>query len=219
MKYLVMALAGFSALAGSHAVLADDFRPHPYLAIGAGVAKAHDLAQQTQDEQRYMAYLGMSSDAEVRDLAASYRLTAGYRASPWLALETQLAWLGSYSADIRGHSARNSMNEKFEAKAYGVGLSAVFLAPVGRETDLFLKAGMFHSSLDASITTSGWGGKYVDNFSTHSTQPVWGAGLQFRSGAAKIRLEYESYQEVGKQAGRYDGSQVDVVTLSTLFEF
>lgn len=81
------------------------------------------------------------------------------------------------------------------------------------------RAGMFRSFLNASIKATGVGGNYSDSFSTRTTRPMWGAGVQVRSWGSVIRLEYESYQDVGRQEDVFDGSQVNMVTLSSQFSF
>lgn len=219
MNKTVKTWVGLMVLVTCPAAMADEFRPQTYLAVGAGLGKATDLESFTRDEQRYLANLGMSNEAEVRDLSVGYKLTLGYQATPWWALESHFAWLGRYSAEIRGRSSRAALNEQFEAKAYGAGVSALLMAPVHRDLGVFAKVGMFRSFLDASIKATGVGGNYSDSFSTRTTRPMWGAGVQVRSWGSVIRLEYESYQDVGRQEDVFDGSQVNMVTLSSQFSF
>ena len=200
-----------------NAVHAEDFRPHFYAGIGAGLGYARDLESNAEELQRQAARSGISTEAEISDYSQAFKLLAGYRVNPVLGLEAQYAYLGKYSADIQGLNYR--VNEHAEASAHGFGAAAMLFLPINQQAELFAKAGMFSSTFKARESTSGYRYNYNDTFSTRSTNPFVGVGLQIKSGNSSLRVEYESYEDVGKEDGEFDGSKVDLLMVSTQFRF
>lgn len=197
---------------------ADGFQPQAYGAVGLGLSHARYLEKSVSGFQEDAIRLGLSTSSDIEDTAPALKMLAGYRFHRSFALEAQYAYLGKFTADIRGMN--NAVDAGEDAKAYGFGVAGLAFVPIAKDTELFVKAGVFRSRFNASAHASGLGiYNYEDSMSATSTKPWYGVGLTFqRSATSRVRVEYEYYADVGK-SGNFAGTKVDALTVSGQLDF
>ena len=141
-----------------------------------------------------------SGDFDVEDVDdedTGWKLIAGFRATPNLALE------GTYTRFGKAQAPSVAVGGPFEAKAQAISVFGVGLMPVG-PVDLFLKLGA--SRMDAK------GNVGAVLFEDDKIELAYGAGLQFNMGALGLRAEYEKFDTdvIG---------DLDVISAGVVFTF
>ncbi|MCU0977195.1 MAG: outer membrane beta-barrel protein [Steroidobacteraceae bacterium] len=162
------------ALAASPAIAADN---GIYLGAGVGASGIED------DEVDF--------DAD----ATGYKVIAGWRFLDWLAVEGNYVDFGSADDTV--------LDERIEAEADGLSLSALVFLPIG-PVDLFGRVGVVDWSADVSSVSFG-------DFDDDGTDLTYGVGAQFRLGSLGLRAEYERF-ELGD-------SDVDMISVGVTWTF
>jgi hypothetical protein len=173
-KPVLSSLAALLALGSLPAVAADN---GIYIGAGAGLSSVQE------DELDY--------DAD----ANGFKLIAGWRFIDWLAVEANYIDFGSGDDVVE--------DEKIEASADALSLSAVGFLPVG-PVDLFARVGAVNWNADLSSPSFG-------SFRDDGTDLTYGLGLQFRLGSLGLRAEYEMFD--------FDGADVDMLSVGVTWTF
>lgn len=122
-----------------------------------------------------------SGDFDVEDVDdedTGWKLIAGFRATPNVAIE------GTYTSFGEQQAPAVAVGGPFEAKAKAFSVFGVGLMPVG-PVDLFLKVGASRIEADGNV-----GAVF---FEDDDIELAYGAGLQFNMGALGLRAEYEKF--------------------------
>lgn len=118
---------------------------------------------------------------DVDDEDTSFKIIAGFRFIDFFGVEANYLDFGEATAELP------LVGELF-AEAKGASAFAVGYLPIGLVVDLFAKAGVVYTEVEAG------GGDF--EFDDESTELAYGAGAQARLGSLAVRLEYEKF-EVG----------------------
>ena len=131
-----------------------------------------------------------ASITHVDDDDQGYKILAGWRVVPWLAVEVSFADLGGASSNtevICAAAVDFPCPTRLSADVRTAQLSALVLWPVG-QFDLFAKAGIHRWEGTARIaddTTT------IARVREDDIDPVFGLGAQYRYEHLALRLEYE----------------------------
>jgi OOP family OmpA-OmpF porin len=152
--------------------------------------------------------------AEDRD--TGWKLYAGFRLSPHLAVEGGYAALGRYR--FEGQVVQDPGTVQASFKAGGWNLAALGIVPLGDGWDVFGKAGA--SYWQARLDTQGrFSGRSAQPADAQGAGPLLGLGANWRHSAAlSARVEWERFGRIG-QADRTGQTDIDWLSIDLQFHF
>lgn len=198
---------------GAGALLAALLAPVPghaqfYLGGGGGQTKFHDL------EEVRTACTTVGATCTVDDTDTGFKLFAGYRFGPYLALEGGYIDLGESVAD-----STVPVTATAELTAQGGFVSLLPQIPIGTVGAIFGRIGL--SAVDAELTASAGGESFED--SSGAAGLVFGAGAEVHlTPQVSIRGEWErhSFDEALDIAGvEIEAPDIDLLSASIVFRF
>ena len=162
-----------------------------------------------------------------------FKLTAGYQALPWLAVELDYVNLGEFGTDYELNGfGRFTRQGRYEVDGWNI--AAVFANPINDRFTVFGKVGAFHSTYKYS--ESG------ENFPAFTPSPIppihafqapdlkatdlsYGLGLDYAlNKQASVRLAWDRYTRIGNSIandenrnGKFDN--IDLVTVGVVWRF
>lgn len=198
------ALAAGAALLAlqSTAYAADRNDEHRYLGLGLGGGSATDLCSK---------FSGGSADSfDCEKNFSAFKIFAGYRFNPYVALEASYQTFGK--AKLNGHGPFEGEVLEFDGHAYG--LAALGHVPIGERVSLFAKAGAAHWRATASYHGPGQSEEESDS----SVSFLGGAGVNvYFSESFGMRAEIDVIRNVGKE--EHFRSDVRTLWLSLMYRF
>lgn len=200
------------------------FADGAYIGASAGQAWIDVSAEEIEDafarDDGFVA-----SGTTIDDADSGWKAFLGYRFNSFLALEGGYVDLGkaTFVTTIVSAPPPADALTPFQihgtAKATGYNAAAILGIPLGSAALLFVKGGAFHWTADFMETIPGTAGARVDR-SESDTKPTYGAGLELRlSRWARIRAEWERFEEVGSGIGGRQGAHVDLASAGLVFGF
>lgn len=216
------------ALAGS--TVAHAQAPGAYFGIGAGSSEyADDLRHQIFD-----AYAGDTTyaveSARLSDKSGSaFKLTAGYRFTPWFSGELAYTTFGDAHSDFVLNSivplTTGSATIQGKYKLHGISAVAVGEIPLGADFSASLRAGLVFSRLEYSergITATDTPHRFEAD-DEDKTRPVAGLGLAWNIDPQwSMRLDWDRWFRIGNRFalteggnGRFD--HADAYTLNLIW--
>lgn len=111
-------------------------------------------------------------NAQVKDNATTYTARLGYRFNPYLAVEGGYYDLGKY--EFSGGSGASVVTGSAKAKSFG--LSAVGIAPLGNNFELYGRIGIEESEIKVNANL---GSLATGNASTKDTGATYGVGARW----------------------------------------
>ncbi len=218
-----------------------------YLGGGIGAAWASGLDDLTADDvAKAVDITGLppevrppivstdSSSPSFEDFdEVSWKLYGGYRFNRYLGIEAMYTDLGSFDREATLSGAVDwfapaKLVEETEVTGFGLSLIASY--PFSESFSVFAKAGAFSWETETSgnlniqtdtvcviffCTPVAGAGKY--RLDESGTEPVYGLGLMFDSGALSLRLEWERF--TGLAHGFDSETDMDMVNLGIEFRF
>jgi OOP family OmpA-OmpF porin len=196
----------------------------PY--VGASVGQAWIDASATEIEAAFARDDDfVATGTTIDDSDTGWKAFVGYRFNSFLALEGGYVDLGkaTFSTTIASapppYDAFTPFQINGTAEATGYNLTAIVGMPLGSAAFLFAKGGAFHWDADFTETIPGFGAARVAR-SESDTKPTYGAGLELRLGhGARIRAEWERFEDVGSGIGGREGTNVDLASAGLMYEF
>ncbi len=138
-----------------------------------------------------------------------YKLFAGARLSPNLAIEGGFADLGKATASDGTNTG------KFELTVFPY-IDAVGILPLSPQWDLLGRLGLTSSKLKISDTTAG----VTTSDSDRSIQAHFGFGAQYNiSKTVAVRAEWERFRGKYNKGGNNDSGNVDLLSVGFTFGF
>lgn len=195
----------------------------PY--VGASVGQAWiDASTGEIDNAFVLDDAFVASGTTLDDSDTGWKAYVGYRFNTFFAVEGGYVDLGkaSFLTTITDAPAPFDTYTPFQiqgtAEATGVNLVAIAGVPLGSAAFVFAKAGAFHWDADYAERVPGVLTRL--SRSESGTKPTYGVGLELRLGeAARIRAEWERFEEVGSGIGGREGIDVDLASAGLTFEF
>ena len=111
-------------------------------------------------------------NARIDDNATTYTVRLGYRFNPWFAIEGGYYDLGKY--EFSGGSGAEVVTGSAKAKSFG--LSAVAIAPLGRNAELYARLGIEESEIKANANV---GNVATGNASTKDNGATYALGSRW----------------------------------------
>ena len=183
-----------------------------YVGAGGGVSK---LDVDTDFRNALVPGFGGGFTTDIDDEDTGWKVYAGYRALPWLALEASYTDYGKAKlrADATLPAAR--IDATWEAEAWALDLLPTF------EMDrfsLFARLGAAFYRVRTEATTAFTGGVNVDgNAKKNSVAFKWGGGGAFQfTPNLGLRVEYEQFEAGNSSTGKGD---VSLLSASLLYRF
>ena len=179
-------------------------QPRWYLEASGGQSKTSGELVRNR-ESTIVNGTDIASDFDSKD--AAWKLAAGMRVLPWLAIELNYADLGRAKLEttltaVSGGPAAIAIDRKVS----GWGLDAVFAAPVAPRFSVYGRGGAYRSHLETSaqlsgsiVFTNGDSSQTFRSSTLHETVGRVGVGVRWeawRNGG--IHAEYERYFGIGK---------------------
>jgi opacity protein-like surface antigen len=203
-----------------------------YAGIALGQART-DRELVANRESTLTAATNLSTAFDARDTA--WKTFAGLRFNPVLALELTYADLGEHRmvTSLQGGDPPFPASIAIDRRISGYGLDVVATAPLGwRRVDLFARAGVFHSRLEATaalagniVFTGGDPNERERKTTRNETVLKYGVGAECRLARnLALRLEWERYSSVGKPfaiggSGTTGEADTDVASLGITMRF
>lgn len=179
-----------------------------YLGGGGGQTKFHDM------EEVRAACATVGATCTVDDTDTGFKLFAGYRFGPYMALEGGYIDLGESVAD-----SAVPVTATAALTAQGGYVSVLPQIPIGTVGAIFGRIGL--SAVDAELTASGGGQSFED--SSGAAGLVVGAGAEVHlTPQVSIRGEWErhSFDEALEIAGvEIEAPDIDLLSASIVFRF
>lgn len=196
----------------------------PY--VGASVGQAWVDASAGEIENAFaLDDAFVASGTTIDDSDTGWKAYAGYRFNAFFAVEGGYVDLGkaSFLTTITDAPPPLDAITPFQvqgtAEATGVNLVAIAGVPLGSAAFVFAKAGAFYWEADFTERVPGLAVTRLSR-SESDTKPTYGVGLELRLGeAARIRAEWERFEEVGSGIGGREGTDVDLASAGLTFEF
>jgi OOP family OmpA-OmpF porin len=190
-----------------------------YIGAGAGRSKAINAGACSDLNGTFDPGFSCTSN----DTSSGWRLFAGYRFNPNLALEGAYVDLGTFKVSASGNLTAIPASVSGSDKASGFSFDAVGMLPLSGDFGLLGRAGIFAWTLDASTSTTGGGVFPPGSTATVSDKPS-GASLDFGVGAkydfngvAGLRVEWQRFMSIGNDdTGKSD---IDLISASLLYRF
>jgi len=135
-----------------------------------------------------------------------WRLQAGYKFNPYLAIEAGYIDLGKadYKANFAGGTAKGS------EKAGGLDLAVLGMYPVTDHLSVFAKAGMVTAKVETKLTSTTPALTYIKDSSTE-VRPLIGAGATYTVlKNVDLRFDYDHVSGLGKsgKGGKMDDDMI-----------
>lgn len=165
------------------------FEPGPYLGFGLG-ATSYDLSVSDYDDGNIVGGSVDTSDT-------GYKLFAGYRFTPNVAVEAYFADLGDTGFDGQASGTTEDHwcfgNVSSNVSVDGFGASMVGLFPVSRDFNVHGKFGIYSWDLTAREADSC--GRFRDTAS--DTELMYGLGVSYQFNyQTSVQLEWERYTDI-----------------------
>jgi opacity protein-like surface antigen len=228
-----IALLGLAAclLPSAAAAQVQVFNRHAYVGLGLGQGQGKVFNGNLSPawlEQQVAQNLGLPPGAldgtlgrSTHELDIGGKVFVGYRFHPYAAIEagySNLTLSRYFKFDYQGTGALNgsSLNGKYYASAWWVGLVGTVALPVHPALSFYGKAGAAYTK--AEFDVSGVGIPYQSNAKAYKWTPLLAVGAQYDfTPAWAARLEYESYGRIGdaNTTGQVDAR---LVTLDVLYK-
>jgi OOP family OmpA-OmpF porin len=199
-------LLALTAALGASTVQADTgFYPGLYLGGSFGSSTFNDFDGSDVDAE--LASLGFTSSSSTDDSDTGWKLFAGYKFMPYLAVEGSYTDLGKASASsVITAPVSGSANVEAEASTWAI--SALGIWPVAPRFELYGRLG-FHF-WDADVSGSGTAGSVSE--SDDGTDLLYGVGANFDiTPQLGVRGEWERYE--------LDDSDVDLWSIGLSWGF
>lgn len=159
---------------------------------------------------------GLSSSFDDKD--TGYKLQLGYQLTPNFAIEGGYVDLGKfkYSASFTGPSAGTG---SAEAKASGLNIAAVGIAPINDQFSVFGKFGFINAKVEISATATGSGTSASGSESATKMKANFGIGAAYNFDKAwGLRAEWERFNNLGDK-NKTGESDVDMLSVGVVFNF
>lgn len=206
MKKHLYVLALAAAFGASAAYAAP---PGFYAGASIGQSESSDFPGSNPDPG--LAALGLTSSTTTDDSDTVWKAFAGYRFSPYFAIEGAYTDLGEASAGTTITApVAGGLNTTVESDAWT--LSALGILPLTPNFSLFGRAGINHWDMDISTVGAGSGTIATASSSDDGTDWVYGAGGMFAlTPNLSLRAEWERYE--------LDDNDIDLVSAGLSWNF
>jgi opacity protein-like surface antigen len=207
------------------------FNRHAYVGVGLGQGQGNVYNGNLSPawlEQQVAQNLGLPPGSldgtlgrSTHELDIGGKVFVGYRFHPYAAIEagySNLTLSRYFKFDYQGTGALNgsTLNGKYYASAWWVGLVGTVALPVHPALSLYGKAGAAYTKAEFDVT--GVGIPYQSNAKAYKWTPLLAVGAQYDfTPAWAARLEYESYGRIGdaNTTGEVDAR---LITLDVLYK-
>jgi OOP family OmpA-OmpF porin len=203
--------------------------PGFYAGFGVGQAKTDDELVKNRESTITVA---TNIRTNFDDQDSAWKGFAGYRFTPWFAVELNYADLGEHSTDTRfdGGDPPSPGQVIIRRQVKGFGADLLLHAPFNPMWSIFGRLGIFRADMDASAQLGGnvvFPGSTETFRSTSQRENItrYGIGGDFNfMRNLTARLEWERYAKVGKKfevgnTGTTGEADMDAVTLSLVYRF
>lgn len=200
-----------------------------YISGNFGQAQYGDLSQEDFDfaTDVLLDELGLTlldGGSSLDDKGSPWSITAGWRFSPYLAVEAGYVNLGT--AEYRANGTVSIPGIGAVDGAFGVDISAkgpfvavAGFAPLGERFDLHARLGMLFADTEFDLTLSLQGLSESESFSASSQDVFFGLGASFHfTENLSASLDYSLFQDVGDEEETGE-SKVDAITLGLTYRF
>ncbi|HEY8509756.1 MAG TPA: outer membrane beta-barrel protein [Steroidobacteraceae bacterium] len=226
MKTTFMAAGAALALISLPAAAADTGF---YISGNFGQAQYGDLSQDEFDEVTdiVLSELGvtlLNGGSSLDDEGSPWSLVAGWRFSPYFALEAGYVNLGTAEYRASGTvfiPGIGSVNGGFgvDISAKGPLVAVAGFAPLGERFDVHGRLGLLFADTEFDVTVSLEGLSESDSFSASSQDVFFGIGASFHfTDNLSASLDYSLFQDVGDEDETGE-SKVDAITLGLTYRF
>jgi len=183
-----------------------------YVGAGAGVSK---LDVDSDFRSAVQSGFGPNFTTDIDDEDTGWKIYAGYRALPWLALEASYTDYGKAKLKANTTLPSASIDTKWEAEAFALDLLPTFDMD---RFSLFARLGAAFYRVRADSTTTFTGGTTVSgNEKKNDVAFKWGGGGAFQfTPNLGLRVEYEQFEAGNSSTGKGD---VSLLSASLLYRF
>lgn len=185
-----------------------------YGGLALGQSKATNISEgEVNDLLRTSGYTNAATSADKTD--NTYRVTLGYRFSPYIAAEALYTDIGQFGT--RSTVTGGSVNADYKSSGYGIGL--VLTAPVTQGFSLFARAGVLRTKTEADFSSSGVVSLGFTHGSSTRTGEHFGLGMQYDiSKEVALRFEAERFNKLGDDSTGGE-LKADAYTIGAIYRF
>lgn len=183
-----------------------------YIGAGAGVSK---LDADSDFRSAVQSGFGSNFTTDIDDEDTGWKVYAGYRALPWLAIEASYADYGKAKLKANSTLPAASIDTKWEVEAFALDLLPTFDMD---RFSLFARLGAAFYRVRADSTTVFTGGTTVSGSEKKNDVAFkWGGGGAFQfTPNFGLRVEYEQFEAGNSSTGKGD---VSLLSASLLYRF